>query len=470
MRRAVPKSQGKPTDVLTQLNEGKITAAPPKRAPAKQVSLDEIIDPGSLTTGAVESIPQRWNFEVTEPGEKLLFDSSLIGDNDNREAANFRDALRDLHGRFETELPQPEPRKPLNFADAGSRLVKSLNPVYAIPRRVLSFVDIPRSFRYLRPFVTIVPVMAHPEFSDPMYKPLRDISSQLLIPNLDLIPNNTLNLLETNPKFVESYMVGLNHEMARELLWREYPTDQRGSYFRQFWDPSEIVNRDETKDEKTLEDERRDITPLHTWGKYSELGTHENRSLPTGGAPNGARLVLVIRGDLLKKYPTAVIYVQKAKWEDDPDDSTTPPRKIRVLDELNPDQNLREPIFKAEIEPDLRFLGFNLTASEAMGSPTPPPDENNPGWFFVIQERPGEPRFGLDILDPEDTLATPTQWNELTWNHLGVVEDIECIDLVNDTPSTTTLEGIRWGANAADMAYVLYQVPVTVAVHADEML
>ena len=31
-------------------------------------------------------------------------------------------------------------------------------------------------------------------------------------------------------------MVGLNHEMSRELLFREYPTDQRGTYFRQFWD------------------------------------------------------------------------------------------------------------------------------------------------------------------------------------------------------------------------------------------
>ena len=26
-------------------------------------------------------------------------------------------------------------------------------------------------------------------------------------------------------------MVGLNHEFARELLWREYPTDQRGQLF-----------------------------------------------------------------------------------------------------------------------------------------------------------------------------------------------------------------------------------------------
>ena len=38
-------------------------------------------------------------------------------------------------------------------------------------------------------------------------------------------------------------MVGLNHEFARELLWREYPTDQRGSYFRQFWDVARLPRR-----------------------------------------------------------------------------------------------------------------------------------------------------------------------------------------------------------------------------------
>ncbi len=39
-------------------------------------------------------------------------------------------------------------------------------------------------------------------------------------------------LLRTNNRFIEAYLVGLNHEMGRELLWREYPTDQRGTYFR----------------------------------------------------------------------------------------------------------------------------------------------------------------------------------------------------------------------------------------------
>ena len=81
-------------------------------------------------------------------------------------------------------------------------------------------------------------VMAYPGIDNPMYEPLRDLSDEYLLPNLNLIPHNTITLLETNQPFIEAYMVGLNHEFARELLWREYPTDQRGSYFRQFWDVS----------------------------------------------------------------------------------------------------------------------------------------------------------------------------------------------------------------------------------------
>jgi hypothetical protein len=78
--------------------------------------------------------------------------------------------------------------------------------------------------------------MAYPVLDLPMYKPLADMSSELFLPNINLIPENSITLLENNQKFIESYMVGINHEMSRELLWREYPTDQRGSYFRQFWD------------------------------------------------------------------------------------------------------------------------------------------------------------------------------------------------------------------------------------------
>ena len=32
--------------------------------------------------------------------------------------------------------------------------------------------------------------------------------------------------------------------MSSELLWREYPTDQRGTFFRQFWDTSVALSAD----------------------------------------------------------------------------------------------------------------------------------------------------------------------------------------------------------------------------------
>ena len=81
------------------------------------------------------------------------------------------------------------------------------------------------------------PVMDTPDFPQPMYEALRDLSQAYLLPGLEHVPANTVTLLGTNPKFVESFMVGLNAEMAHEMLWRNYPTDQR-TYFRRFWDTS----------------------------------------------------------------------------------------------------------------------------------------------------------------------------------------------------------------------------------------
>ena len=222
--------------------------------------------------------------------------------------------------------------------NAVAKLRQSLDPAVAIPKRAEFMLKIPATIKdsYLRPHKTPVLVMAHPVFSEPMYRPLRDISSELLVPNLDLISNNTISLMVTNQRFIESYMVGLNHEMGCELLWREFPTDQRGSYFRQFWDVGDAVNRSPGKTAAQIEEELLDITKLHTWDRTTSLGTHENRPLPSGAEPGESRLVLVIRGDLLKKYPTAVIYAQQAKWTKDDQG-----RDIRELDDSNPAQTIK---------------------------------------------------------------------------------------------------------------------------------
>ena len=137
--------------------------------------------------------------------------------------------------------------------------------------------------------------------------------------------------------------------------------------------------------------------------------------------------------------------------------------------------------FRAEIEPDLRFFGFDLTIEKARGvedSHDFPKDKL--GWFFVIQEVPGEPRFGMDISyeptrdtdnnpanDPKDT------WNNLAWDLFGGAEP--AFVQLNPPPKfkrpgSEDLAKHLWGSNSAQMAYILYQTPVMVAVHATEML
>ncbi|HET9767744.1 MAG TPA: hypothetical protein VFS60_12895, partial [Thermoanaerobaculia bacterium] len=421
----------------------------------------------SFRPAAVDEIPARPGFVLTE------FDAPLpatptAGSGDSVEARNFRIALKDAFNVYQSPPPAPPVPQPLDLGSAVATLRQSLDPAVAIPRRAEFVLKVPASIKssYLRPQRTLVTVMAHPVFGEAMYRPLRDLSAEFLAPNLALIPNNTISLMETNQRFIEAYMVGLNDEMGRELLWRQFPTDQRGSYFRQFWDVADTVQRDPAKPPAQAAEELLDITRLHTWGRESALGDHASRPLPSGAEPGESRLVLVVRGDLLRKYPTAVIYAQRARWKDVPGGGA-----IRELDDGNPALFVKEPIFKAEIEPDLRFLGFDLTATVAKGSPDRA--VNDPGWYFVIQERPGEPRFGLDNISVESS-DPATSWNELAWEHLENFDSLGCIDfsagirVSNSRPDPD--DKFEWGRNAADTAYILFQVPVMVAFHADDML
>jgi hypothetical protein len=119
--------------------------------------------------------------------------------------------------------------------------------------------------------------------------------------------------------------------------------------------------------------------------------------------------------------------------------------------------------------------------SQAKGNP----DVDDAGWFFVIKERPGEPRFGLDI----DRAGAPiNSWSDLAWGDVSTTNGTLAINpAMNEYQLTTpppSSEGpdelaqhnedkqVRWtrDTNAADVAYVLYQLPVLVAVHAAEML
>ena len=459
----------------------------------RQVQDAESVLEENQTPEAVDELPNSPDFRITDMREGF---TPGRGATDSPEASRFKTALRDTY-EFVQLSGQAGAIPTLNELNVNlmvDETIKGINPELTIPRLVLNNIRIPAHIKKLIG-EEFKEAMAYPEFDIPMYKPLVDISTELFLPNINYISQNSISLLETNQNFIESYMVGLNHEFARELLWREYPTDQRGSYFRQFWDVSGYLDT-KNLDEEALKEKLRDIPLLHRWSKISNLGDHDYRE-EQGDKEEEA--VLVIRGELLKKYPTAVIYAHKAEWqrkEDGTIDNTKERRLVELTDEelKNPPRDkVKTPLYEAKVDPDIYFFGFNITIEEARGGTGENPDDK-PGWFFVIEERPGEPRFGLDIKREGDINV----WNDLAWedvvpsvdngNFININATTPIISLVDphcdpeDPLHNPELEEkceqymedmhLTWNKdmNAAEVAYILYQVPVLVAVHASEML
>ena len=449
----------------------------------RQANAAEVLHPEAQTPANVDQLPASPDFHLGIPGTEPAPTSGAV---DSPQAVRFKESLRNMYtvDVMERAIPIPK-RQALELNNISSVMLASLSPLHTIPARVLGSISIPERI-YAQLLDSFGEVMVYPIIDLPMYEPLKDTSAELFLPNIQLVNNNSITLLETNQKFIESYMVGLNHEFARELLWREYPTDQRGSYFRQFWDVTGFLPAAGSNPE-TLRERLYDIPKLHHWGVNTALSAHDNRELQ---GDKEEELVLVIRGELLKKYPTAVIYAQRADWERTPDKKIDKSKARRLVEltpaqEQNPPRDLvKTPLYEAKVNPDIYFFGFDLTEEKAKGGQIVNGEED-PGWFFVIKERPGEPRFGLDLpkTAPQMTINT---WNDLAWTDVLNSYTAGAFLRVGERSVTLTDPGgsggakdqynedshFRWrnDTHAAELAYILYQVPVLMAVHASEML
>ena len=373
-----------------------------------------------------------------------------------RAVADFRVAAGALFGVLQTP---PLPQTRLVRADLpalASRVVTAIDPRLTVVAPYRQRIRLIAGLAW-QPEDPLEPIMAAPVFEQPMYEPLRDLSQDWLLPGVKEIPANTTSLLVTNQRFIESYMVGLSHEMARELLWNEYPTDQRGTYFRQFWDVRGVVwPEGATPDPERL----RDIKPIHGW-RGAALGANTARVPP----PGGSHLVLIVRGEVLQRYPNTIVYAIKAK---------AGPRG-RELDESTPAMH---PVFQGRLDPDLSFFGFELTKEQVKGDPDPRRDQ---GWFFVLQEQPSEPRFGLDL--PDRYGGTVTDVDDLSWGNLAAdpagLAAIAHIDLDAALPAFAVVPPpgeptVRWhardGARSSELAYITLQRPFRVALHGSDMI
>jgi hypothetical protein len=276
-------------------------------------------------------------------------------------------------------------------------------------------------------------IMAAPDLSEPTYQALAAIAHDWLLPGIDTLPADTTTLVESNRTFISGFLVGMNHELARELLWREYPTDQRGTYCRQFWAHR---NTGDPTDQYDLQ---------HRLHAAPDLTLEQLGEKPGQAA---SPLVLVVKGDLVRRYPGMLVTVAKTKKSG----------HIRTLDpatEIQPD-------FMARLEPDVLLVGFETLSADdvwALGS------NEDTAWWFFFAEHFTEPRFGLD--QPETGAPTTfADWNDASWAH-AVVDaagrlggnSFTVPPLPKSKPGTPPGPNYDWHGSSSSIAWILLQYP-----------
>jgi hypothetical protein len=239
----------------------------------------------------------------------------------------FRTVAQSVNTYLSTAPAAPPDPSPLGgqapLAPVRAQLLAALNPANTIRARVGARIPLGTGADPLQP------AEVGPKFPQPMYSPLAQLSAEWMLPGISQVEENCATLLTTNPGFIEGYMVGLNDELSRELLWREFPADRRVTFFQNFWGA------------------KADLGPIANFDGKTHLGGHI-----TGDT--GTQLVLLIRATLFQRYPNAMVYAAQAKWANG----------LRTLTDT-----VQYPVFRGEFGQDMTFFGFNI--ADPKGSTEP---------------------------------------------------------------------------------------------------
>ena len=278
----------------------------------------------------------------------------------------------------------------------------------------------------------LAPIMRHPQFGVAIGEELLARWPEWALPGIGSVPDESVIVLETNPAFVASLLVGLNHEFNRELLWREFPTDQRGTPFRRFW--------------PTPGD---DVDEIGRWPLDSELG-----SQIASGAEGS--IVLMIRGEVLRRFPATALIAIKG-------------------------ENGRVPM---TLDAGIHGLPMPLDDSTTLFLFSAVSEERAiaEDWLFVLREPMRATQFGFDlqVRNPDGTIAADqarlSSWADLTWARL-TLDGAGYVRVQPAPPNPVPGPGDpapvdppKWGAESADMARIAFQQPFQLAFRARDWL
>jgi hypothetical protein len=204
-----------------------------------------------------------------------------------------------------------------------------------------------------------------PELDLPLAPVIARLAAQWLLPGRGLLDNHRIVGLASNPRFIESALVGANLRALAELRWRNVRVASGWSPLRRFW-PRPTGS---------------DITPVRAWSGALADASHR----PAGDA--ASLLVFVIRSPILRRYPGTAIYLLKPSVN---------AMAMAAQETVPPESDRIWPLFKGALEPDLHYVGFPVPPEQAASHP------------LVLEEPSAEPRFRLE--PPHTPEITDQQW------------------------------------------------------------
>jgi hypothetical protein len=226
----------------------------------------------------------------------------------------------------------------------------------------------------------------------PTWGLLRQYDKEWLLPGASALEKDSVTALQTNPTFIDAFMVGINTQFMSEMRWRDLAVERTCTPLRMFWGQVDYASHER----------KADIQPLAEWAKAPDdpLGALSHQSIQ----PGGSRLVITFRSDLFRRYPSTLVYLVKPAAGHDVDDLLKAPPELDMPDAAGADveqwRNAREffgPIFAGTLTAELTFFTFDVTPSDL--------DQ----YWLVLDEPPSELRFRSDqALQPLVTTNSAT--------------------------------------------------------------
>jgi hypothetical protein len=355
-RSPLQRATGRPSGWHTELVEAAGTTCAPAQAPL----------PGQEDLPGLVADPDRERLRDTfhEVASEVMAEvSELVPDDGLRPGTVLE--LTDPDEVVEVIVDwveNPPPCRPIDPVAVGVSVSGAVDPTGPRPVVVDQVVG---GVKGLRPPELAPPDLAL-ELNIPLWSFLRDASPDWLLPGAGALPVDRVVAMQTNPGFVDAFLVGANQRALGELRWRNIPVVSGWTPLRRFWQRITDTTSAPATDVRPVLDVRA-VPATPTWPEASALGDLSHQA--TGPA---SLLVVVLHTELFRRYPATQVYLAAnpggtGSWTSTPD-VDQPGKRVA-------------PNLTGTLDPDTVFFGFPLTAEAAKG------------FWLVLEEPPPGLRF-----------------------------------------------------------------------------